>query len=379
MRYILAILLLLHGLIHLMGNARCWGWARVPQLTGRSLWAMGWLPDWAQGLAWGLAAVLMIAAAMLFLFDNAMWWLPGAVGLILSQLLVVAYWPEARWGTLANLLLLVPVLSGAAEAGMEAATQEQVHSLMAQAPTETSKPISEKELESLPGCIQRWLQACGVVGHSRIGAIYMIQKGRMRTSADGGWMSYEARQVTTTQQPGFVWNARVRMLPGVQLFGRDAYTRGHGHMYISLLGLAAVANAKGKEIDQGSQLRYLAEMAFYPTEVLQPYLRWQALEPNRARVHMVYEGVTCHADFIFNDKNELTEILGPRYYEQDGHYQLMPWQVRLLGSQQVEGLRVPSRATLTWKLPEGDFTWAEMDFEGIRYNDTDEKMLLFLH
>jgi hypothetical protein len=373
-KILLLLLLALHGLIHLLGAARCWGWARIPQLTGRSLWPMGWLPDWVQGMAWGLAASLLLLGAALLLADTRTWpWL-AAVGIVLSQLLVLAYWPEAKWGTLANVLLLLPVAAGLGEARMERETEQYAYHLLHKHQEQALATVSAAELATLPPCVQHWLNAAGVTGHPRVRSAYLVQRGRMRLKPDASWMPYEARQLTTTSVPSVLWNARVQMLPGVQLLGRDYYTQAKGHMYIRLLGLLPVADARGPYIDQGSQLRYLAEMAFYPTEALQPYLRWEQLNDSTARVYMTQGTEECHADFIFNAQNELCRITGPRYYEEQGKWTKRLWQIDLEGVQQADGLRVPERATLSWQLPEGLFTWAEMTITQLQYN-VDQKPL----
>ncbi len=55
MRLALAAFILLHGLIHLLGPAKAFGWADVSQLRGPI--------SPAAGLLWLAAAVLLIAAA----------------------------------------------------------------------------------------------------------------------------------------------------------------------------------------------------------------------------------------------------------------------------------------------------------------------------
>ncbi|MFO0486267.1 MAG: DUF6544 family protein, partial [Sphingobacteriia bacterium] len=93
-----------------------------------------------------------------------------------------------------------------------------------------------------------------------------------------------------------------------------------------------------------------------------------------ARVYMTQGTEECHADFIFNAQNELCRITGPRYYEEQGKWTKRLWQIDLEGVQQADGLRVPERATLSWQLPEGLFTWAEMTITQLQYN-VDQKPL----
>jgi hypothetical protein len=111
MKTALVLLLALHGLIHLMGPAKAFGWAELPGL--RQPISRG------AAVAWGLTAVLLLAAAAMALLgprfpDQEWWWVPALAGIALSQVLILGAWRDAKLGTIANLLLIVPVVVSAA-------------------------------------------------------------------------------------------------------------------------------------------------------------------------------------------------------------------------------------------------------------------------
>ena len=66
MRIALAVFVLLHGLIHLLGPAKAFAWADVSQLRAPI--------SPAAGLLWLAAAVLLIAAATGLLLRASWWW-----------------------------------------------------------------------------------------------------------------------------------------------------------------------------------------------------------------------------------------------------------------------------------------------------------------
>lgn len=101
MWYALALLLALHGLIHLMGFAKAFGAASLP-LT-RPI-------EKPLGVAWLVAALLMLAGAVLVLVRSTAWWLPVVPALLLSQALILSAFADAKFGTLANLLIAVVVI-----------------------------------------------------------------------------------------------------------------------------------------------------------------------------------------------------------------------------------------------------------------------------
>jgi len=42
------------------------------------------------------------------LVTNRQWWRPVAIGaVILSQMLILIWWPDAKWGTIVNVLIIM--------------------------------------------------------------------------------------------------------------------------------------------------------------------------------------------------------------------------------------------------------------------------------
>lgn len=98
MKWALGLVTLLHGLIHLIGFTKAFGLATVEQLQqpiSRPL-----------GLAWLAAAVLLVAAAALVFAAPRLWWAPAALGLVVSQAVIFTSWSDARFGTIANAIVL---------------------------------------------------------------------------------------------------------------------------------------------------------------------------------------------------------------------------------------------------------------------------------
>lgn len=101
MRVALAAIVAVHGLIHLMGFAKAYGLADLPQLTQPI--SRGW------GLAWLAASALMTVSAVLLALGHRRFWLVGAVALVVSQAVVASAWRDAWAGTIANAILLAAV------------------------------------------------------------------------------------------------------------------------------------------------------------------------------------------------------------------------------------------------------------------------------
>ena len=109
LRWIVGLVVVLHGLIHLLGAAKGLGWFAVTQLTRPISTTMG--------IAWLAAAVLLVVAGVMLVRRTRGWWLVGAAATASSQTVILTSWSDAKAGTVVNLLLLVAVGYGFAAHG----------------------------------------------------------------------------------------------------------------------------------------------------------------------------------------------------------------------------------------------------------------------
>jgi hypothetical protein len=229
--------------------------------------------------------------------------------------------------------------------------------------------VRRSDLENLPVCVQKWLEHSNVVGKEKIHTVRLKQTGMMRTTPDGAWMPMQAEQYFRVDQPGFVWTAQVKMAPLVSMAGRDHYLEGHGGMLIKLFSLIPVVNAKsGPEIDQGTLLRYLAEMQWFPTAALEDYIQWEEIDEHSARATMTYKGVTGSGVLTFNDQGDLVSFHAMRPREVNGKYVMTGWGGVGAEFNEFNGIRIPSKGDVIWNLETGDFDWFKYEITEIEYN-----------
>lgn len=106
---ILAAVVVLHGLIHLLGAAKGLGWANVSQLKEPISSSMG--------VAWLMAAVLVVGTGLLLASAVRWWWVVGTAAVLVSQGVILTSWSDALAGTSVNVLLLAAVTLGYALRG----------------------------------------------------------------------------------------------------------------------------------------------------------------------------------------------------------------------------------------------------------------------
>ena len=232
----------------------------------------------------------------------------------------------------------------------------------------TASVVREDDLLRLPASVQRYLAYTGVIGQSWIKTVHIQYVGKFRTGADKAWMPITANQVYTTNPPSFLWKAQFKMAGLPLLFGNDTYKSGHSHMRGKLLGLFTVVEGQGDEVDQGTMLRYLQEMTWFPIAYLGDNIIWQAVDEHAADVTLRDHGKTVTGRMFFDDKGRLLSFVAQRYGEFDGTYSLNTWATPTTEYGEMAGLKLPMRGQGVWQLERGDFAYIDVQVKSIEYN-----------
>src|SRR5690606_25152516 len=103
------------------------------------------------------------------------------------------------------------------------------------------------------------------------------------------WKPFTSDQLVVTRRPGFDWDARMRMLPGVTVRVHDAYVAGEGLLHASVMGLFTVANLHDTPAVNAAELmRFFAEATRYPPALLPTQgVRWTPTDDHPARATLV--------------------------------------------------------------------------------------------
>lgn len=208
MRYALVFIAFVHGVCHLAG------YASVQRAgNGRFL-----------GLAWGVLALAFVTLAAGVLMRTT-WWLKLVPVLVaVSILCCVMACPEAKFGVVANLLVLV-----------------------------------------LAGVAVRYPGDVPAVRHAGLEALWAStygagQRVRLRMHGEikiGAWHPFVAEQVIDAER-GMVWAGTVSM-SGLPVVGADQVLDGKGEMGWKVFDLFTVARGEGADISRSAKGRLLGE------------------------------------------------------------------------------------------------------------------------
>ncbi len=359
LRGVIAVLMAGHGLLHLIGFAKGIGAAAMPQLTQPVSRTAGWM--------WLLVAVLFLAAAALWLLRREAWWMVAVPAVAISQVLLATAWGDAKVGTVANVVILVVAVVAAGSCHFDRRVQRERAVLIAAA-VDRAGPVKRAPSANLPAAVRRWFERSGGGGQPVPRLARVRQRGVMRTEPNGKWLPFEADQLVSLFEPGFIWNARIDAAPLIHIAGRDKYVNGRGSMLIKLLSLFPIADARGVEIDQGALVRFLAELSWFPAAARSEYLEWEEIDAMAARATITVEGLSVSGVFRFNAAGDVTSFEARRFYVSREGASLEDWFVSMIGWKELAGVRVPHQSEVMWKLKGGDYQWLKLEITAIEYD-----------
>lgn len=262
------------------------------------------------------------------------------------------------------------LVAGAAR--WRSATAALVARLRAPAAADGLPEFVRNELDGLPPPVAQYFRAVLPDSGPAISYARLEQRGRflVRPGPDG-WRPFTATEHFTAGPAGFLWDARIRMLPGVHVKVRDGFVAGRGSMVASVLGLRRVASVEGTPaIAAGALQRYLAEAVWLPTALLPSAgVSWAALDAASARATLTSGGTTVSLDFHFGADGLVNRVYTPARERDLGGRRSAPtpWQGRFWRYEAWHGFLIPVSGEVEWLLPEGPQLYWQGEVTGVAF------------
>jgi len=363
MRWIPIALIGLHGLIHLMGFAKGFGYADPPQLTQTisRLWGLGWL----------IAALLVTTTSVMLAVGARSYWIAGAFALAVSQAVIFSAWRDAWAGTAANVLLLLVVAHGWLTEGPRSFHAQYLRDAQVGLARIVPEPlVSEADIARLPDPVKRYLRVTRSVGQPRVQNYRLRFRGRIRSAPDSRWMPFEAEQQSFADEPTrlFLMRARMFAVP-VEAFHRAA--GGHATMQVTVAGVFPLENARGDEMDRAETVTLFNDMCLLaPGTLIDPDIAWTAVDATTARARFTHAGQTVAATLLFNSAGELVNFESDdrARSESDGTFKPRRFSTPVRDYRDFGPVRLMSFGEARWLLPDGEFTYGEFNLVDITFN-----------
>jgi hypothetical protein len=360
MRIALFVIISVHATIHGLGVAKGFGLPAPNALQTPISRPMGVL--------WLAAGVLLWAAAASLLIAPRWFWLVGGLGVLASQSVIITCWHDARFGTLANVVVAAAAVYFAfarGPFGLRAEYERLVHDGVAELTRCEPPPVvTEADLDRLPHMVQRYLRFVGVVGAPRPMGFRVTMHGRIRGAAHDAWMPFVAEQHTFFNPPRrYFWMRATR--GGVPLDGLHIYGASDASMRIRLLSLFSVIDVRGPALMKTETVTMLNDISiFTPAMLLESAIEWHELDARHVQATYRNGPHTIRAVLVFAESGELENFWSddrPALAQDGSTMTPMRWSTPIREYRAMDGYQLASRGQGRYAPPSGEYAYLELD------------------
>ena len=366
-RYFVGVVVVVHGLIHLLGAAGGFGWANVDQLGGPI--------GAATGAAWLAAAVVTVAAGVALIGHVPWWWIIGAVAVVISQVVIITSWADARIGTIVNGILLVAVIYGWASQGPRSSHAEYRRRISgALADLDAAGRVTDIDIERLPAPVAAYVRRSGALGQPRVINFNAHFHGRIRSGPGKRWMTFTGEQVNTYgPHPSRLFHMDATML-GLPVDVLHVLVGGTATMRVKACSLVTMVNAAGPEMDRAETVTLFNDMCVLaPAALVDAPVTWQVVDEHHVSGTYANSGNVVAAELIFDDHHELVNFFSDDRVaiSADGRTSTpQRWSTPICDYRDVGPRRVGTTGEGRWSAPGGEYAYVEYNLDRITYNDT---------
>ena len=359
MKYFVGILLLIHGLIHLLGFIKAFKIAEIQQLSqsiSKNL-----------GILFLFAALFFIASLFLLILKNNLWVLFGIAGVVLSQVLIVLNWQDAKFGTLANLIILIASIVGFASWNFKNTFKNDVSEAMEIAAV-SQTIITHEDIQKLPKPVQKYLNYVGVLGTPKIHNMKLTFLGQMRGKKND-WFSFSSQQFNFFELPTrlFFMDAKVKGLPtsGYHFYKGDTVS-----MQVKLLSILPVVSHNEPELLSTETVTYFNDLCiFAPSVLIDERITWETIDDTSVKAYFSTQDVTISAILSFNEKGQLINFVSEDRYDIE-EMKKYRFSTPVSKYKNYHGYNLPSYGEAIWHYPDGEFVYGKFSVQKIEYNSS---------
>lgn len=362
MKILFTLLIVFHGLIHLLGFAKAFNLAAVNQLSES-------IPK-TTGMLWLTAAILFIATAVLYFLKQDWWWLPAALAVLLSQYLVFTDWHDAKFGTIANVLILLVTIIGYGTWHFSGIYKNEVTARLKQTAAAPDALLTEADLQSLPEPVKKYLRYTGAVGKPKVKNFKIEFAGQIRKDEQSEWMPFTSEQYNFMDASTrlFFMKATMKHLP---VAGFHCFKNGNAYMDIRLFSLFKVQYQTGPEMGAAETVTFFNDMCcMAPATLIDRRITWLETDGNNVKTAFTNNGISISAWLYFNDRGELTNFISDDRYAvaENNTLEKTRWSTPMKDYKDIGGHRLPGYADAVYSYPERELCYGNFRVVNVEYN-----------
>lgn len=363
LKYLFAFLLLIHGLIHFMGFGKAFSYGNITQLTKYI--------SKPAGLLWLITAILFIVVVVLFLLKKESWPYAAIAAAVLSQVLILSVWKEAKFGTLANAMVLLVAIVAWRSQHFESRFSKDVRSHLFKISNNHADMLADTDIQSLPFPVQKYLHYCGVVNKPKIKNMKIVFDGEMREKGKK-FFKFTSVQYNFFTDPSRFFFMKANIF-GAPVLAYHRYQNTAATMQVKLLALFNVVNAKGIEMNKAETVTVFNDMCLMaPASLIDKRIEWTAIDNLSAKATFTNGIYKITAILYFNEQGQLVNFISDDRYA-IGDMKQYRFSTPVKEYMQIDGRQIWKYGETIWHYPDGEFVYGKFTLKSVEYNVTDFK------
>ena len=363
-RYIFIFLTLLHGFIHFMGFAKAFNYANFSPLTKEISKPIG--------ILWFVTASLFVLSVILYLFKKDAWVYFALLAVIFSQFLILNNWQDAKFGTIANVIIVPFIIIGLFQINFKNDYRKEVKSGLLQTKNIPKIVLTDTMIKDLPEPVQKYIRYANCIDKPVVDNFRVDFAGKIRSHEKPVWMYLTSEQYNFIPTPIRLFYFDVTM-KGLPVAGFHCFKNGVAYMDIRLLSMFKVEFQKGAVMNESETVTFFNDMCcMAPATLIDKRIEWMQVEENKVKASFTNNGITISAWLYFNEKGELVNFVSEdrSALVEDGITKKLKWSTPLRDYKTINGYKLASYAEAIYSYPDGDFTYATFTIKDIKYNLT---------
>lgn len=205
-------------------------------------------------------------------------------------------------------------------------------------------------------------------GVPRCNRVFLRQVGEMRLGCEKPWVPFTAEQTLSAVGFDFRWQAHSRLFRLMPVTIVDAFEGQRGRLSVDILGKIPVARFGGAAADRGEVMRALAEMPWRPFGFIeQRGVDWAITDTGRLRAFYSADEIHAIVNFDVDPDGRVIGASAPDRPRALGKtFTETPWSGQFSEWRFFDQVRVPTRAEVIWRLPEGPFAYWRAQIQEFR-------------
>lgn len=352
------IVLFIHGMIHILGFLKAYQLAEINQLTQNISKPMGML--------WLIALILFFAAAIQLVSNHHLWWITALAAVILSEVLIILFWQDAKFGTIANIIILLAVIAGYGFWSFENIFKSDLAVSLETSSKIEKNLLTKKDIEHLPLPVQKYLRYAGVINKEKVNNVRIVFDVEMREKGKD-WFKATSVQYNFYDEPTRLFFMKAKMF-GMTVPGYHRYVEANATMDIRLFGLFPIIKQSGDVMNKTETVTLFNDMCLMvPATLIDKRIQWEPINSLTTKAVFTNRGISISAILYFNEAGQLinftsddrTAISDMKQYR---------FSTPVAGYENLNGINVMSGGEAIWHYPDGEFVYGKFKLKSIQYN-----------